>query len=354
MLEFQEPFDGFATSDLAKFFQLVGSSGQAISAGTGRFGQNSLRCTSGNARVGRALTTARTTLFQNIWMRWPTTLEYSPIITFFDGVSGFSNALIQLNADGSFSLVRMAGNAAPMNPAGGTVVASTAPGVITAGVGHLVQFKVTIDGAAGVFVVKIDGATVLTATGLNTHNTSANAQITMAILGKGSGLSTVDFDDWLGYSDFVNTPDDGLTGFTGDLVAEYKRPNAAGTTTQWTPSGAATNYGCVADATPDGDTTRVASSSVGQKDTYGHEALTRISTGIVMTVVRAVAKKSTAGTRAIATMLRSSAVENQGADAYLATDYGVIDQARFVDPNTSLAWAASAVDASEIGQKLSV
>ena len=352
---FGESFDGLATADLPRVFQYLGSGGYAVSAGNGRFGGNAFRATTGNGKIGKGIATSQT-VYAQFWMRWSGSLGTASILNFWDGTTGFGNLVVRMNVDGSLSVHRQGGNVTYLQVfdgfSGGAKLGQTAAGLIAASTGVLVTVMVTLDATVGVVKIWLNGnaSPVLSLTGQNTVNSSGSANCTLVILGMNATVGTVDYDDWLIWNDQAGPTGDGFTTFIGDLTGETLFVSGAGTTTQWAASGAASNYQCVDDPTPDGDSTYVTSNTVGQKDTYQHTALTRITTGVQVVVVRAIARQTTAGSRGLGTVLRSGAVENVGSTVTLGTDYAAIDQARFVDPNTSAAWVAADVSTTEIGE----
>ena len=85
--------------------------------------------------------------------------------------------------------------------------------------------------------------------------------------------------------------------FYGDVNIDVIRPNGP-STSGWTPSPAVANWMNVDDITPDGDTSTVASTTVGDLDLYTMEA---IPTGLVIKAIQGIAsvKKDTAGLAAL-------------------------------------------------------
>src|SRR5205823_1781537 len=73
------------------------------------------------------------------------------------------------------------------------------------------------------------------------------------------------------------------------------RPNGAGSTTQWTPVGCTPNWQCVDEATSDGETTRVESSTIGNVDMYAIQDIAPNGGTVVSVTISAVARADNTG-----------------------------------------------------------
>jgi len=113
-----------------------------------------------------------------------------------------------------------------------------------------------------------------------------------------------------------------------------------------------TNSYCVNEAVQDGDTTYVYDSTSGHEDLYDLANLAATPTSIVAVQSRMFAKKSDSGTRNGQIRVKSGATEVGGTDTVLATTYAWLNRVDAVDPNTSAAWTASAVNALQVGPKV--
>jgi hypothetical protein len=279
----------------------------------------------------------------------------------WDASTGFGHVVFTRNIDGSISVWRMGFNEThlqitPSITIGlGGALLGTSPSRLHASLYESVEVFSVIHASAGEARVRVNGEEILTLTGLNTKNSHASANYTSWDIGQGSGGGNgiLLVDDLMIYDDFDNS-DGGPTDFVGDLSGEFCPVSGAGTHADMTRNTGATNASCVDENPPDNDVTYVEDGTVGHLDTYTHSALTRITSGIRCVQVVTVAKKTGAGTRAIAGVIRRSGTDYPGADQYLGTDYALGFDPRPVDPSTSSAWTASNVNAAEIGQKVTV
>lgn len=345
--------DGYATADLGKRFVIVGSGGIAVSPGTGRFGTNSIRCSTGNGYVGMAAVTSSATVITGRAFRTAIVGTEFPFCEVWDGLAGQGQVLYTINTDGSISAWRVGASNPPMRYAGSTRLGTSAPGIIQPNIYYSIVIKTTISATTGVCVVKVNGATVLNLTAQNTRNASASGNTYTVLLdGLGATVTTVDVDDLWACDDTGAQNNDFPPG---DIIGEWSVVNGAGASSGWTKNSGATNASCVDDSTPDGDTTIVSAGTVGLKDTYTHAALTRITGGIVCVQTIAVAKVASPGTRAIGLVLRSAGTDYVGSDHYLPADYATQIDVHELDPATSAAWAnPAAVNATEVGEEVTV
>jgi hypothetical protein len=356
---FGDSFDSY--TDLTTKYDDVGTS-QSISTGTGRFGTACLRCTDGTGRVNKGVVPGDPAAgaFVTMALRYvPSTPGNVAFANLWYAALDRGHVVFVRNTDGSISAWLMAANELPLQVTtvvGGSLLGTTAAGLVPAGIYTSVECYVLVHPSAGVVQVRVEGALVLNLTGITTRNASAGVNTwTSWWIGHGisAGNGVVDIDDLMLYDDFDNG--DGVTDFLGDKIGECVFVTGAGTTSAYTRNTGATNAECVDDAIPDDDTTYVASDTVAQTDTYAHGALTRIVDGIVCVQVGICAKKPSAGTRAIAGVVRSGGTDYpSGTDLYLSTAYQIRVDPRPLDPDTGIAWVAADVDASEIGQTTTV
>ena len=105
MFLFGDTFDSYVTAQLSRRYQRVGQpslpgNGVEISAGNGRGGSQSLRCTNGNGLVGRGITLSTATHFVHFAIR-PTVLTTQGLIAFWNSVYQRQHVVISLNDNGS-------------------------------------------------------------------------------------------------------------------------------------------------------------------------------------------------------------------------------------------------------------
>jgi hypothetical protein len=112
------------------------------------------------------------------------------------------------------------------------------------------------------------------------------------------------------------------------------------------------NAGGVCELIEDGDTTYVYDATTGHEDLYDLANLAVTPTSIIAVQSRMFAKKSDSGSRNGQIRVKSGATEVGGTDTALPTSYAWLNRVDAVDPNTSAAWTASAVNALQVGPKV--
>lgn len=348
-----DSFDHYVTADLPKKYTVV-QGAVSIGAGTGRGGTHSLRTATDTGLVGMSINTGNLDIFHAVAYK-PSLIHQGPLAQLRDGVANIPHLSWDLNLDGSISVWRChtATTLAYIGSDGGAFydfLGVTAPGLIVAGAWQHLEFHTLIHASAGGTWIKINGHEVLALTGINTKGTGTGDRVTLVNFGGPHFSVVTDWDDLMIYDTSGDPPNASL----GDLTAECLFPNGVGHSSGWTPSSGA-NYTCVDDLAPDDDTTTVTADTPGQKDTYLHTPLVRITRDIAVVQSVLTAKKSDSGTRALAAVTRVGATDYQSSvDHYLASEYAMYRHGRPVNPATSAAWLKAAVDASEIGQIVSV
>jgi hypothetical protein len=225
---------------------------------------------------------------------------------------------------------------------GTTLSASSAQ--LQVGQWYYIEFKATI-ADAGSYEVRINGITAISGSA-DTRNGGTSATADVIRFSNTASLSNGRITD-IYICDGAGTANN---TFLGDVRVVSLLPNASGTYSQWTPS-AGSNYQCVDDATPNGDTDYVSSATPGQIDTYNFQDLSLLGT-IFGVLVTAHAAKDDAGTRQVAIHYKSGASEGDGATVSLPTSYtGQVNAVLESDPATSSAWSLSGLNAAEFGVK---
>lgn len=232
----------------------------------------------------------------------------------------------------------------------GTVLGTSATGLINGNNWYYIEFKVTI-GASGSYDVHVASASVLSGSG-NTQNT-ANATSNQFVIGPIPNVSPTNFDDIY----VLNSSGSANNTFLGESKIVTNLPSAdsgsASTNTQWTPSAAGTHFSKVNESSPDDDSTYVYSATVAQLDTYKYPAATLSGTIAGVQVVLCERRDNT-GARSTSVEYRSSGGTNYtGGNIFsLSSNYNMDRQIYETDPATSAAWTAAAVNGAEFGINL--
>lgn len=242
--------------------------------------------------------------------------------------------------------LRHAGSGAISVVRGSTALATSADGILSSSNFKYVELKATINGTTGSYEVRVDGATILSGTNVNTQNGSnayVNAIGISATLENSGGALT--YIDDLYVCDTSGTV---ANDFLGDVVVQTIRPTGAGTNTQFTPLSGA-NWENVDETTNDGDTTYVSSGTVGHRDTYAMGDIAAIGGTIFGVQVNIAARKEGTVTRGIKPVLKSGASYSLGNETILGTSYVYVQNQYTLNPDGSVQWTESAVNAIEAG-----
>jgi hypothetical protein len=233
--------------------------------------------------------------------------------------------------------------------ANGTVLATYTSAFAQSVWAHF-QIKVVINNTTGSISVRKNGATSdsYSASSLNTRGgTSNNYANKVAIVSGNTGSSTPIVDDLLVFNDSGAAPNT----WVGDVRALQLMPSGDTAQKDFSRSTGSTNCTLVDEAQQNGDTDYVFSSTSGQEDLYDLADLTATPTSIIGVQSRMFAKKSDTGSRQGQIRVKSGATEVGGTDTALSTSYAWLNRVDTVDPNTSAAWTASAVNALQVGPK---
>jgi hypothetical protein len=228
----------------------------------------------------------------------------------------------------------------------GTTLATSATGTFIAGQWNYIEMSGTIADSGGRCVVRVNGVTVIDFTG-DTKNGGTSTQFDTIVLGDiggNVGPRVVTYFDDLYVCDATGPAPNNT--FIGDTRIQTISPNAAGSSTQMTPSTGA-NYAAV-DELPYSATDYVRATP-GQLDTYSATDLSADTGTIYGLQTCAVVKKTDAGTISAKTAVKSGATTYFGANVAVGTIDQTVTDIRAVDPNTSAAWTTTAINAIEIG-----
>ena len=342
-LLFMDSVDHYVTADLLEKWTAKGSS-PTVSAGNGRRGSSSLRITDNYQYAVKVVNASGTTAILGLAFK-PSTLSPSQVFGIYDGVNSREHISLKLNADGSLSAY--IGHSSSQPPANnmGTVIGTTAAGLVAAGVFTYIELKVVIHDTTGTVDVRVNGASVLSLTNQDTAN---NSTVWSAIwVGTSAFSMTIDYDDIYVCDGTGSSP---WNGFLGDCRVDARVPTGAGATTGWTPSAGA-NYACVDDAAPDDDTDYVTAATSGLTDTYVVQDAPVAGAALYGIQHCLNLKKMDAGTCTVAPIIRlSGGSDVAGADLTPSTTYAYGLQIAATQPGGA-AWTEAAFNAAEFGYR---
>ena len=211
-------------------------------------------------------------------------------------------------------------------------------GTITTNRWYFVGIKATIDNAAGVVEVWLDGVKVIDLSSQDTQN---------------GGTATVNNFQWFvtGANDMriddIKVRDDAVPGVGG---VDLYLPSADGSDTGWTAS-AGNRFQCV-DEAPATYTDYVSTdvATTGTKSTFAHAGMTAAAYEAIDCVcVAAVAKLDGAGAGNVRSIVKSNATYANGSAVAMSTTSKYVHLFTTVDPNTAAAWGKAGVDAVNFG-----
>ena len=339
MLLFMDGFDHYATADLTKKWTSVGSTASIGSSGR-RSGGNLAVTAASTGTVTKTLAAATSWVVGVAFQYTGSLGGNAPIIALLD--AGTLQCELRINPDGTLSVTR---NANALT--NGTSAASLSIGTF-----YYLEWKVTIADSigAGSCKVRINGADVITvATGQDLKNT-ANTTANQVRLGPASAVNTYNglFDDFYVCDQSGSTNND----FLGDVRIDTLYPTSDGNYTAFTPSTGSSHFALVDEATPN-TTDYNDGAAVNDRDSYGMGNLSALTSQTVYGVqVNAAIVKDDAGAKSAATFVRSSSTDGDGASVALGTSQVYVSQVFETDPNGSIAWTETSVNAMEAGVKV--
>lgn len=213
-----------------------------------------------------------------------------------------------------------------------------------------IEFKIKINATAGAFHIRVNGAPVLDVTGVDTQ-LSANAWSDGFWMRAGYGANRLIDDLYICDTTPSANPTYPMDDFMGDVRVQTLFPIGAGTSTQWTPL-TGSNWQEVSETAFDGDTSYNASSTTGQTDLFTFQSLVGGLPQIIAVGVTGAFRKDDVGTRLINNRLVSGTATFTGANQNVSPNYGYYSDVIPVDPNTSAAWTAAAVNGLQAGYTL--
>lgn len=263
-----------------------------------------------------------------------------------------ANAFLKLTEGATYHLTFMINSSAQIEVRrggySGTVLGNSGGATVPTGTWVQLTVKAVIHDTAGSVEVRMNGnpTPIINLSSVDTRN-GGTGVINRLYAGSetGAGSNGTRFTDMAVWNDSGESPND----WVGDVRVDSYNVTADGASSQFTPSAGA-NWECVADENADGDTSYVESGTNGHIDLYEIENMAHSPSVIHAVAVTALARKTDAGSGALKLKMDSGGTGAAGSSETLADgSYARYIYARGVDPNTSAAWAKSAVDALKIG-----
>lgn len=217
---------------------------------------------------------------------------------------------------------------------------------LTPGAWRYLELKVVEGSGTGSVEIRLDGQVVLTITGLSITTGAKLYKAGVCVKNNASAITAaLSIDDFY----LVNTSGSLNNTYLGDVRIDALRPTGAGTTTQWTPVGAAANWDTVDDALPN-EADYVTAATLGHRDLYAIQDLPAMTNPSVLGVQSVIlASKADAGAAGVKAVAASGAATALGALHNLAMDPQYFLHVYETDPNTSAAWTEAALNAAQFG-----
>src|SRR5262245_24205530 len=338
-LLFLDSFDHYVTVDLTeKWTSLVGSA-QAIAAATGRRSSASLQFTNTNSAIRITLAPGAASIVFGFGVKLTAipsaTRALAAVLS-----SGTHQISLCVHADGTLGVDR---------GAAATLLGSASTVALAAGTFYYVECAVTFSDTVGTIAVHVNGASVLSATGLDTLSTGTtwnSFQLGDGVTTGGPVAVTWDFDDLYVLDGSGSAP---LNTFLGDCRVDARYPTAEGASSAWTPLSGSDNALMVDETAPDDDTTYNSTGTIGATDTHVVQDAPVAGATIYGVQLCLSTKKSDAGTCAIAPVVRHSGTNYVGTAANPGTSYAYQVMPYGTNPGTGVAWTESGFNAAEFG-----
>lgn len=301
----------------------------------------------GGTHVRKVLSAAQTTVgvAARYWLNaLPSNTNQKPIFVEFMDTNDVVHIYMTCNPSGVLQLYRV-------DTAGDVLLGSSTAPVVIANAWRHIETKIHFDAAAGTTEVRLEGVAVagLTLTGIRTTTNAVGAIATcqnVQVLNVGAAPFTIteyvkDFIIW-----------DGSGSYNNDFVGScqvYRLDPDADVSLNWTPSSGATGYNLINELTPNDDTNYI-SAPTPPPAAYVC-SLTDLPTSV--TSVKAVmpihrSRKTDGGDGQIQAGMKSAGSTGLGADRTITTAYTYWYDVIERDPNGTIAWTRSSVNAADL------
>lgn len=238
------------------------------------------------------------------------------------------------------------------------LLGASGPGVFPLANWFFAEIGGVISATVGSIAVRVNGATVLSLTGIDTYGSS----------GQVGASPTIGAINWCGASTTANNGPDCFvqhlyvndntgaapnSGFLGDVRVQYVSPTANGVVA-FTPVGKLANWENAGTIPPVPATDYNSDSTLDAQDTFAMAPPAAGLTTIYAVVVKGLYSVSSAGDRDMANIIVSSGTTGIGANVALGTSPAMTETAFDTDPATGVAWTVGGVQAATPGYRITV
>ena len=331
-LVWMDGFEGYGTGATNPSVQLarryaVGDT-QYFSIVAGRTGGYAVKSVNGSYYFQTPALTTNGTMIVSFGYRTDYAIQSYNICFLFDGdTQGMGLAL---TAGGDIQVCR-----------GGAVLATTTGLACVTNTWYFIEFKV-VCGSAGSYELRVNGNTVLSATGVNTQAGSHAYHDRVRFMGGPYCNPCTD--------DFYVC--DGAGSVNNDFLGNNKivgvLPDANGDASQWTGSGSGDHYTEVNENPPDDDTTYVEDATSGDKELWGYAALSNL--GVIRGIqISTEARVTDVQPLTLKTVAKSAGTESADAGQVVSTTpYGTYLRLMETD-HSGNPWTMASVNGTQFG-----
>lgn len=232
---------------------------------------------------------------------------------------------------------------------GGTILGATAAGAVPVTGWFFFEVGATLNASTGSVTVRVNGASVLSISGVNNTNSGATALFAVVYGNPGAQGSVPQVAHYYVCDDSGSAP---WNTFLGDVRVQTLLPTS-NDAVQFTPNGLASNWQNAAKVPPVPGTDFNSDATLGDQDTFNCASLGS-GLGTVFGVhVKGLYLKNDAGNRSMQNVLKSGVTTGTGPSTALGTAASLIKTMFQTDPNTNAQWTQAAVNAAKPGYKVS-
>jgi hypothetical protein len=277
---------------------------------------------------------------------YPLEADTQGLITFWDD-DNYEQIYLRFLYDGSLAVY--SGNHNGTGIYSPVLLAKTSINIMVVNAWQYIEFSATI-GVNGSFEVRLGQQTILSGSGVNTMNPLSTNANTNRVQIYSYGAS-VFLDDLY----ILNTSGSYNNGFLGEQKVLTTVP-ASNVSVQFLSNGTAGNWQNL--QTNDGDVTYNYSATSGDTDYFNmltlgsYESQSFKGNEIQATKTTIIARKDDVGERDVANIVTSGMTVDQFNDNVLLSTYQSFSNYMEVDPATDAPWTPAAVNALEVGYKL--
>ncbi len=211
---------------------------------------------------------------------------------------------------------------------------------------YWIEFKVKCNDSTGIYELRVGETVVASDTGVDTKAGSNDYHNIVKLIG-GSSIRISRFDDFYVCDGAGAVNND----FLGNVSVTTLFPDGIGNSSDFTPS-AGNNYENVDEQLIDDDTTYNESSTASHKDTYTYDNVSAL-VNIKGLQIDTLCRETDVTSYSLKTPIRSNGTDyDDSAQAIGTTDYVFKRRIAELDPDTSAAWLAAAINAAEFGIKV--